>query len=165
MPFFFTTLLYYEPGKDFLRLWALGLFLLASLTDAIDGMVARFFKEVTPLGKFLDPLADKLLLISGFVGIYMAKSFPLLPPLWVVVAVVFRDVVILGGLVVLYFSGTPATVNPNFLGKATTAFQMATLISTLLLLPFSVWFWYGTAILTVTSGLTYVFREMRRLRW
>ena len=165
VPFFFTALLYYEPAKDSLRFWAFGLFLLASVTDAIDGMVARIRKEITPLGKFLDPLADKLLLISGFIGIYMAKGFPLLPPLWVVVAVVFRDVVIVGGLSVLYFSGSPTRVRPNFLGKATTALQMVTIIAILLLLPISPWLWYATALLTIASGLTYVIREMRRLRW
>jgi cardiolipin synthase len=164
VPFFFSTLLYYQPEKDFLRLWAFTLFLAASITDAIDGLVARLSKQISRLGRFLDPLADKLLLLSGYVGILFAKGFPLLPPLWVIVAIVFRDVVILGGLTVLFISGAPIEVSPNFLGKLTTGFQMATMLSILLLAPFSPALWYGTAFLTIASGLTYVVREMRRLR-
>lgn len=162
VPFFFSALLYYRPERDHLRQWAFWLFLVASLTDALDGLLARMRHEITRLGKFLDPLADKLLLLSGYLGILLAPSFPLTPPLWVIVLIVFRDLVIVGGLVVLYLSGAPTEVAPNFLGKMTTAFQMATLLSILLLWPISFLFWNATAFLTVVSMLSYVIREMRR---
>ena len=161
-PFFFTTLLYYHPEKDYLRLWAFALCLTGSLTDAVDGLVARLRKETSQLGRFLDPLADKLLLLSGYLGVIFAKEFPLAPPPWVVVAIVFRDLIIMGGLVMLYVSGGEIEVRPNLLGKTTTALQMVTLLSILLLLPVSRWFWNITAVLTILSGLTYVAREMRR---
>lgn len=164
VPFFFTALLYYEPQKDSLRLTAFYLFLFASITDAVDGLVARLRKEITQLGKFLDPLADKLLLLSGYVGILFAKDFPMTPPLWVVVIIAFRDLVIVGGLVVFAISAGPLEVNPNFLGKLTTAFQMVTLGSTLLLWTASPIFWYSTAALTIASGFVYVAREMKRLK-
>ena len=164
VPFFFSTFLYYEPSKDYLRLWAFGLFLTASLTDAVDGLVARLGKKITDLGRFLDPLADKLLLLSGYLGIFVAKSFPLLPPRWILVTVVFRDLVILGGLITLYLSGRRVQVQPNLLGKATTAIQMTTLVSILLLLPISPFLWNLTAVFTIASGLTYVIREMTRAR-
>ena len=164
VPFFFSTLLYYHPEKDSLRLWAFGLFLAGSVTDAMDGLVARLGKKTSKLGRFLDPLADKLLLLSGYLGLLLAKDFPLLPPLWITVAIVFRDVVILGGLTLFFISGAPVHVRPNLLGKVTTGFQMATLLSVLLLLPVSPWLWNLTALLTIASGLTYVVREMRRLR-
>ena len=134
------------------------------MTDAIDGLLARLRKETTQLGRFLDPLADKLLLLSGYLGILFAKGFPLLPPLWIIVAIVFRDLVILGGLVVLYVSTGHVIVRPNLLGKFTTGFQMATLLSIFLLLPVSPWLWNITVVLTIASGLTYVVREMRRIR-
>lgn len=162
VPFFFTSLLYYNPDKDYMRLWAFGLCLAGSVTDAIDGLVARLQKQTTQLGRFLDPLADKLLLVSGYLGILLAKDFPLAPPLWVIVIIVFRDLIIVGGLVVFYISGGEIEVRPNFLGKATTALQMVTLLSTLLLWPFSPLLWNTTALLTVVSGLTYIAREMRR---
>lgn len=164
VPFLFTTLVSYQPEKDYLRGWAFGLCLLASLTDAVDGLVARIRKEITQLGRFLDPLADKLLLLSGYLGLMFARQFPMTPPLWVVVTIVFRDLVIVGGLVMLFVSGRPVQVTPNFLGKVTTALQMATLLSTLLLLPVSRWFWNVTAVLTIVSGLTYVVREMTHIR-
>lgn len=164
VPFFFSTLLYYRPEKDDLRYWAFGLFLVASITDAIDGLVARLGKKTSRLGRFLDPLADKLLVLSGYLGLLFANDFPLLPPLWIIVAIVFRDVVILGGLTVFFVSGGAVQVKPNLLGKTTTALQMATLLSILLLLPISPWLWNLTAILTVVSGLTYVAREMKRIR-
>lgn len=164
MPFFFTALLYYEPAKDHFRWIAFTLFLIASLTDAIDGLVARLTKGISQLGRFLDPLADKLLLLSGYVGLLFARDFPLVPPLWVTVAIVFRDVVIVTGLAVFYMSGIPVVVNPNMLGKMTTAFQMASLVSILLLLPVSPLLWYATSALTVSSGFVYVIREMRRFR-
>ena len=164
VPFFFTTLLYYSPQKEHLRLWAFWLCLAASLTDAIDGLVARVRKETSRLGRFLDPFADKLLLVSGYLGILLTPNFPLVPPLWVIVTIVFRDLVIVGGLIVLFVSGGQIEVQPNLLGKVTTAFQMTTLLSILLLLPLSRWLWTLTAILTILSGLTYVVREMRRIR-
>lgn len=164
VPFFLLTLLYYEPSKDHLRIWAFFLLLGGSFTDAIDGLVARIRKETSPLGRFLDPLADKLLLLSGYLGILFAKEFPLVPPLWVIVTVVFRDLVIVGGWIILFFSGDHIEVRPNFLGKATTSFQMTTLLAILLLLPISPWLWNITAVLTIFSGLNYVVREMRRVR-
>lgn len=164
VPFFFTTFLYYQPEKDYLRLWAFGLFLAGSLTDAVDGLVARLGKKTTVLGQFLDPLADKLLLLSGYLGVFFAKSFPLLPPAWIIVTIVFRDLVITGGIVVLYLSGRKVPIQPNFLGKATTAVQMATLVSILLLLPVSRFLWNLTALLTVVSGLAYVTQELQRGR-
>lgn len=164
VPFFFSTLLYYQPDKDYLRGWAFGLFLVGSVTDAIDGLVARLGKQTTQLGRFLDPLADKLLVLSGYLGLLLAKDFPLLPPLWITVAIVFRDIVILGGLSVLFVSGGAIRVRPNLLGKITTGFQMATLLSVLLLLPLSRWLWNLTAGLTVISGLIYIAREMKKPR-
>ena len=164
VPFFFTSLLYYNPTKPYLRWWALGLFLTGSITDAFDGFVARIRKEITPLGQFLDPLADKLLLLSGYLGILFAKGFPMLPPRWVIVTIVFRDLIIVGGLIVLFLSVGHIEVRPNFLGKTTTAFQMVTLVSIFLLLPISPWLWTVTAGLTIISGISYVVREMKRVR-
>ena len=143
-------------------MWAFYLFAFGAATDAIDGIVARLRKESTQLGQFLDPLADKLLLISGYVGVSLAKDFALVPPVWVVVTIVFRDIVIIGGLIVLYFSNAHPEVSPNPLGKFTTAFQMITMMSILLLLPISRMLWNVTAGLTVLSGISYIARGLRR---
>lgn len=160
VPFFFSLLLYYDPTRDLLRIWAFWLFLFGSATDAVDGLIARLHGQTTELGKLLDPLADKLLLLSGYLGIFFAEAFPLTPPPWVIVVITFREVVIIGGLIVFFLSGRKIKVRPNLLGKATTAFQMATVLSILLLLPVSPLLWNVTAVLTVASGLTYVVREI-----
>ena len=164
VPVLFSVLLYYEPQRDYLRVQAFWLFLFGSVTDAVDGLVARLGKQTTELGQFLDPLADKLLLLGGYLGIFMAKDFPLLPPVWILVTIVFRDLVITGGLVVFYMSGRKIKVQPNFLGKATTAIQMATLISILLLFPVSPLLWNLAALLTMISGLTYAAQAMKHAR-
>ncbi len=140
---------------------ALGLFAIASLTDALDGFIARVTRTRTSLGRFLDPFADKLLLLSGFLGILFVEALPFRPPLWVTVTIVFRDFLIIAGLVVLFLVNGSIEVRPNFLGKATTAFQMVTLIAILLGWKFSFLLWNVTAILTIFSGLTYIYRELK----
>ena len=162
VPIFFSCLLYYTPDRPELRIWAFALFLLASLTDALDGLLARIKHQVTHLGRFLDPLADKLLVTSGYVGVILASGFPLKPPVWVVVTILFRDLIIVGGLILFFVTNGKVEANPNFMGKITTAFQMATMLSILLLLPLSEILWLTTAVLTIISGLIYAARGLRK---
>ncbi len=70
IPFFITTVLYYTAEKDYLRFWALGIFLVTVMTDFVDGYIARTWNQKTKAGAILDPLADKLLLISSFICLY-----------------------------------------------------------------------------------------------
>lgn len=162
VPFFFSCLLYYTPDRPELRIWAFALFLFASLTDALDGLLARIKRQITHLGKFLDPLADKLLVTSGYLGVTLAVDFPLKPPIWVVVTILFRDLIIVGGLILFYVSNGKAEANPNLVGKITTAFQMATMLSILLLLPASKFLWLATAGLTIISGFIYAVRGLKK---
>jgi CDP-diacylglycerol--glycerol-3-phosphate 3-phosphatidyltransferase len=162
-PFFFTALIYYEAGKEYYRWTAFGLFLTATLTDALDGFLARVTRKRTELGRFLDPLADKLLLLSGFLGILLVDALIYRPPLWVTVTIVFRDMVILTGLIVIYLISGRIRVQPNFLGKVTTASQMATLIAILLQWAVSIPLSYFTAGFTILSCLAYIVRDLRRL--
>src|SRR3989338_7065868 len=74
VPFFIATVLYYAPERDYLRLAALCIFLVAVISDVIDGYIARTWKEKTKAGAILDPLADKLLLISAFICLYKIRS-------------------------------------------------------------------------------------------
>ena len=164
IPFFFTAMVSYQPGKEYQRWLAFGIFLTASLTDALDGFLARLTKSRSRLGRFLDPLADKLLLLSGYLGLLFVPSLPYRPPLWVTVTIVFRDVVIIGGLVMIFLLTGRVKVEPNFLGKATTAFQMVTLIAILLVWKISVALWYATAGLTIVSCLVYCVRELRLIQ-
>ncbi len=162
VPFFYTALVYYQPEKDYWRLTALAIFVFASFTDALDGFIVRRWHLGSRLGTFLDPLADKLLLVSAFVGVSIS-NLSLKPPLWVVIIVIFRDIFIIGGLVIIYITTQAVKVQPNLLGKATTFFQMLTIMMILLESPFASIFWLLTAALTVASGIVYILREMRRL--
>ncbi len=163
IPFFVIFLAYYEPGNDKYRLIAAGIFLLASVTDALDGFIARHWNQKSSLGSLLDPLADKLLIMAGFLTIFFSAEFPMKPPVWVIIAVVSRDITIVAGLLVLFLSTGEVKIRPNLLGKTTTVFQMATLCSILLLLSFSPILWYITAALTIVSGVFYVIREGKKI--
>jgi cardiolipin synthase (CMP-forming) len=158
VPVFFIFLTYYDVEHPYFRVWALSIFLLASLTDALDGFIARRFKMKTPLGTFLDPLADKLLLLTAFLGIQFAEAFTLKPPLWIVIIIVFRDIFILGGLVAVFMTTRYRSITPNLIGKTTTLFQMMTIISVLAELSISPYLWSCTAITTIISAISYLKR-------
>lgn len=163
-PFFFTSLIYYERGQEHFRWIALAIMIVASLTDAIDGFVARVWKSRTELGRFLDPLADKLLLLSGYIGLLFVDALIYRPPLWITILIVFRDLVIVSGMVVIYFISGRLRVHPNYLGKCTTAAQMVTLVAILLQWQIAVVFYYVTAILTILSLVVYSVRELKLLK-
>lgn len=163
-PAFFTTLVSYGPGKENLRFWALGIFVLAALTDALDGILARVLKQKTPLGQMLDPLADKLLLLTGYVGLLFVTALPYKPPLWIAVTIIFRDLVLLVGFITLMFMGIKFDVKPNWLGKMTTTCQMLLLILLLLEWPLSVPVAYLTAAFTIASGIVYISKGLKLIQ-
>lgn len=137
--------------------------LLAGATDAIDGPIARRLNQRTKLGTFLDPLADKLLLTSGFISLSMLH----LVPSWLVILVVSRDVILLLGTAVAHVTNSPIDITPTFLGKGTTLLQLTYLLLVVLLT------WQGiglamlspllivTVLFTLSSGLHYLYRGYR----
>jgi len=137
IPIFVICLAYYTPGNEFYRFAAFWIFITASVTDALDGFIARKFNQKTELGALLDPLADKLLLVSGFVAISLSSTFVLKPPVWIVIVIFSREIIITLALIIVNLIGAGKNVSfmPNYLGKVTTVFQMATLASLLLVLP------------------------------
>ena len=164
VPFFFTELLSYKPGEEHHRWIAIAIFVTAALTDALDGAIARLTKSKTELGTFLDPLADKLLLVSGYLALLAVDALPYQPPLWIIVTVVFRDLMIISGLAVIYLLSGKVRVQPNFLGKCTTAFQMLTLITVLLKWPYAYLMWNTMAVLTIASFFVYFRRDLNKLK-
>lgn len=99
---------------------AFGLFILLGLSDALDGLIAKQFNLVTTLGRYLDPLADKVLLIS----IYLTLGFKDALPIWLVILVISRDALILGGTIFNYVMGNKVTVQPSLISKANTFLQI-----------------------------------------
>lgn len=138
--------------------------MVASFTDALDGFIARAWHKRTELGRFLDPLADKLLLLSGYLGLLFVQKFPLHPPLWITVTIVFRDVVIVMGMIVIFLISGRLRIQPNFLGKTTTALQMVSLIAILAEWEGAVPLYYLMAVCSILSVLNYSFRELRLLK-
>lgn len=139
--------------------YSLIVFIIASISDGLDGLVARLFDQKSRLGSYLDPIADKIVLVSAFIGLAIKEMLPS----WLSVMVISRDVMILLGILILFFNGMKFRIRPSIVSKITTCFQFVTVIVAyvkgyfyLLEASFS-FFIYLTAILTVSSGLHYVY--------
>ncbi|MFH1563196.1 MAG: CDP-diacylglycerol--glycerol-3-phosphate 3-phosphatidyltransferase [Nitrospirota bacterium] len=162
----FIIFLVYGYRKDLLifRHIAFGIFILSILTDALDGMVARAFKQQTNLGSFLDPLADKLLLISAFIVIGYVEKISV----GVVILVVSRDVIMaLGWIILQVFNSNTLIIKPSILGKLTTVLQMLTIICCLIEIPYPIVIRYTIittmVIFTICSTLHYIYAGSRML--
>jgi cardiolipin synthase (CMP-forming) len=155
---FFIDLMIYGYYRS-----ALCVFIIACVTDALDGMIARITQSKTELGAFLDPMADKLLILSSFVTLVLLRMLPI----WLVVIVVSRDVILVIGSAVIHFTGHDLKARPSIIGKATTVLQLAVVTLSLLLKIYAVRvglmpLLYGTtAVVTVASGAQYVTRGMK----
>lgn len=149
------------------KFWQLGLatFLLAGVTDALDGFIARSRAQRTELGTILDPLADKLLLSATFVTLVYLHQIPQ----WLFIIVVSRDLILIGGFLVVYIANGKATVSVSRMGKLTTGLQVLTVLATLVArittgIAFYVpWIIYLAAAVTILSGLDYVRRGVNML--
>ncbi len=113
---------------------ALVIFLLAGLTDGLDGFIARVFEQKSKLGAYLDPVADKLLLVSSFILLGLVGAVPA----WLVVVTVSRDVIIVLGVATLAFHQVPVEIKPTVLSKINTLFQLITIF--LMLVNLSVFY-------------------------
>jgi cardiolipin synthase len=142
---------------------AMAVLVLAGVTDALDGTIARAANQRTRLGAFLDPLADKLLLTSGFITL---SSIHLIPS-WVTIVVVSRDVMLLLGTAVAQFSESDINIAPTILGKGATFFQLAYVLLVILLSSRQMDLSLLTPLLvvmvalTVSSGCHYLYRGYR----
>ena len=165
VPFFIASLVYYTPQKDYLRFVALFIFSLAVISDAVDGYIARTAKLQSKAGLILDPLGDKILLISAFICLNLINEFPLgiRFPLWVTLIVVSRDTLILLGVVVVYIVKQNIDISPTRWGKFTTTFQMISVIAVLLQWRWAYLLWWIAVFFTLVSGADYVKRGFKTL--
>jgi CDP-diacylglycerol--glycerol-3-phosphate 3-phosphatidyltransferase len=167
IPFFVIEVLYYvRTGNEVHRLLAVWTFAVAAICDGVDGYVARRFNQRSELGAILDPLADKLLLVSGIV-VLSFDHHPFLEtiPLWLTGTIIGRDVLLLAGMVVIQMTVGKVKVRPRFIGKVATVLQMILVLWILLKLG-QKWlpYWtYGAAACTGISGLYYVWDGTRQL--
>jgi cardiolipin synthase len=155
IPFFVIALLYHYI------LSAQILFVVSVFSDALDGTIARVRGERTPLGTFLDPMADKLLLLSAYITLTYLGEFPL----WVFVAVLSRDVLILMGWTLVYVLTSNRKIEPRPLGKVTTFLQMILVVG--VLFHFTPVYYQALLHLTIAatliSAIDYVWMGNQRL--
>ncbi len=142
---------------------ALLVFVVAGLTDAFDGMIARLTGKKTELGAFLDPLADKLLILSAFVTLVLLGRLPV----WLVIIVVSRDAILAMGGLVIYVMTHSLKIEPSLTGKLTTVLQLIVVTLSLVLMSYgtrlslmTVLQW-ATAGVTIISGAQYVLRGIK----
>lgn len=127
---------------------ALLLFLLAGFSDAIDGLVARYFDQQTELGTILDPIADKLMLVSVFIALaYLGKI-----PLWLVILIVSRDMLIIFGVMLALTLSLPVKIRPLWISKANTLAQIVLAGWVLFVLAFDINFANTLLALELVTG-------------
>ena len=173
VPVFALLLVYYtlglargEAASEF-RHAALVLFVLVAATDALDGYLARSRNEITRLGRFLDPLADKTLLLSGLILLTRPNLPQLEPhiPIWFTALIISRDVALAVGYAVIHHFAATVTVQPRVSGKIATVLQMLVIVWVLLQVPSPHFLWLvGTAsAFTALAGLQYAVDGVRQL--
>lgn len=166
VPVFIALMLYYRQGYEQLRWVALGVYLLAEVSDVVDGYIARHFRQKTKAGSILDPLADKMLFISALLCLYHVgheASWAVQLPLWLVVAFVARDVILISGALLLQVYFGALEVKPNIWGKLTAFLQALCVVAVFIQLPLALWIWWVALASTVVSGIIYMQEGIKRL--
>lgn len=143
--------------------WALVVFVVAAITDLLDGLIARLGHQKTTLGAMLDPMADKILLSSSFVALTWGPELPTRIPMWLTVTALSRDAIILLTVTIINLTLGRRVYYPTLLGKLSTLFQLLTVGVVLLLnalqedFPPVLHLCRVTLVLTVASALQYVY--------
>lgn len=163
IPFFVLLLVYGHTGA------AVTVFVLAGVTDALDGLIARKLKQKTSLGSFLDPMADKLLMTAAFITLTV-PSVPVVAhiPAWLTILSISRDLLIAMFSLLLYLRLQVSKFPPSLLGKWTTAAQLVT-VGVCLAINFLPYRFvlvfdalvYASLFLTIASGSHYLYRSYR----
>ena len=145
---------------------ALAVFFIAGISDGLDGLIARWFDQRTILGAYLDPVADKVLLMSSYICLGILGIIPA----WLAVVVLSRDILIVIGVAILTLTEKKYSVQPSRVSKCTTALQLLTVAIALMAtepaqiqLLLKIFFWM-TAALTTISGIHYIFIGMNILQ-
>jgi len=147
IPVFVIFLLMEAPYKDYIAAF---IFIILSLSDALDGYIARKKKQITPSGKILDPIADKLLIATALIFLIGRVQ------LWMAIVIIVRELVIT--VARLFFLPKKVVISASKLGKIKTISQIVAIIAVILNLPFNWWLMLIAVIITVVSGLDYIIK-------
>ena len=146
--------------------FAFAIFLLASISDAVDGLIARKLNQITKAGIIMDPIADKALIDSGFIMLSFNKPFI---PVWLTIFVISRDTLIIIGAWLLTTFGKVEKIKPTAIGKLTAFLQFFTILATLTHINFELnlkllqSIFVLTGIFTILSAIDYSLRGIREL--
>lgn len=171
IPFFVVELIYYlENGNEIHRLLALLSFAITAILDGVDGYIARRYNQKSELGAILDPLADKLLLVSAIVTLSFDHGSHIGQiPLWLTGTIIGRDFLLLLGIAVIRLTVGKVIVRPRVVGKIATVLQMIVVLWILLGWDgglagrwLKAWM-LGAALCTGLSGLFYVWDGVKQL--
>ncbi len=168
IPVFVTFACYYGQSvaegerMEWLRYAAISVFLFASLSDGIDGYVARRYNQKSRLGMILDPIADKGLLIAALLTLALANWVYRLP-IWFIVLVIARDVVIVTGSLLLHHVNGSVKIRASLFGKITTALQMIAIGWTMLQLPHHLIPISVAGAFTLISGVGYILDGLQQM--
>lgn len=158
---------------DWIRGLAILIFLVMAISDAVDGYLARIKKQVTALGTFLDPMADKLMITCASIILSAPQTaiegFVL--PLSVVVLVIGKDILLLLGFIITFLMTGQVHIKPVLAGKASTFLQIA-MVSSILIGPemtrwFGIWplvaafFWWSAALCAMAATFVYIYRGIQ----
>ena len=159
---FFVFFLLWQTGEHYtFRMIALALFIIASLTDLLDGKIARKYNLVTNFGKFMDPLADKLLVCSALICLIELNALPA----WMVIIIISREFIISGFRLIASDNGV--VIAASYWGKFKTTFQMVSVVLLILDIPalafvttICVWI---ALVLTIVSLVDYIYKNHKIL--
>ena len=158
IPFFVFFLLWQNGENRTFRMIALALFIIASLTDLLDGKIARKYNLVTNFGKFMDPLADKLLVCSALICLIELNALPA----WMVIIIISREFIISGFRLIASDNGV--VIAASYWGKFKTTFQRVLLILDIPALAFvtTICVWIAL-VLTIVSLVDYIYKNHKIL--
>lgn len=157
IPVFVGLAIYYGDSvtsgaaNETLRWWTVAIFAIAALSDAVDGYIARNFNQKSRLGGILDPLADKLLLLSAIITLSFTgwrQHFPL----WFPILVIFRDLASIGGAFLIDYLTGKCVIKPHWTGKVATFAQFAAILWLMLDIPHLLWPTAVAGLFTAVSG-------------
>jgi cardiolipin synthase len=177
IPAFVTMAIYYGQSMqrgaplEWMRFTAIAIFLIAAVSDGLDGYVARHYNQRSSLGAILDPIADKGLLLSGIITLSISNWSDIDPdygrfPAWFPVLVISRDAILFVGAGVLYFLNGKVHVKPSWTGKVATVLQMVAIGWVMLQLRFLplLYVVIAAGFFTFISGIIYVTDGVRQLQ-
>jgi cardiolipin synthase len=148
--------------------WALGVFVVAGVTDALDGLIARLGSQQTTLGAMLDPVADKVLMTSSFIALTWGSGLAVAIPVWLTVVILSRDAIIIVSVAIVNLTLGRRIFYPSLLGKLSTVSQLLTVGLVLLANVLGGggtmlrYVFMATLALTVASALHYVYLASTR---